>query len=137
MKLAQVASGCQSWPFEGLPEEPVAKQEAEVSSEEEAQFCNGDESKHNGNDGPTNGVNEATNGSDSEANFVENNGEVLPDTVPAPSQRQFDPVAEESPDLQVIIGHHAYPILVLHGNMPFLGQARGSGKRLLDSSSLH
>ncbi len=106
MKLAQVASGGQPWPFEGLPEEPAAKQEAEISSEEEALFCNGDEPKHNGNDGPTNGVDEVTNGSDSEVNVVENSVEVLPDTVPPPAQRQFDPVHEEAPDLQVTLREH-------------------------------
>jgi len=103
MKLVQVASGDQSWPFEGLPEETI-KQETELSSEDEtALTCNGDESKHNGNDGPTNGVSGAANGSDSEANVAEQNGEVLPDTVSgASSYLPFDPVNRHAPDLQVI-----------------------------------
>lgn len=92
MKLAQVAPGGQSWPFEDLEEEPD-KLEPEISSEEEALPCDG----HNGNGIPNNGSDSGRNGSD----VVENNVEAMSDSLDHVPLRQFDPVNEHTPDLRV------------------------------------
>ena len=100
MKLAQVASGGQPWNFEQLQEEENG---TKMNSDDEALCCNGDSKMSTGdNDVTVDKLDESI-----ESNGENVIGEYDIGHVPSPgsksSNRVYDPVTEESPELQVKI----------------------------------
>lgn len=97
MKLAQVASGGQQWTFEDLQEE-VASSKVEVSmtSDEEPEYCNGENKMESKDDS----VAAESNGGG--ASVLLEDLQVSPATSIGQG-RKYDPVNEETPELQVKI----------------------------------
>jgi serine/threonine protein kinase len=113
MKLAQVASGGQPFSFEDLVEEVGEKS---MNSDDDGgiaiECCNGDANM--AEDGDCSGKVVETNGSGNNHNHHSDADTASPKSANHQPTRQFDPVTEEAPDLQVKIADLGNACWVTH-----------------------